>query len=90
MNNHQMTPEQIAMLKELFGKTLNGGKTFDEICKELIDNNKQLQADSLRTSYIFSFCIMGVEPAVAKAASGNWYVNTADAMRVVIKEKLGL
>ena len=88
---NQMTPEQIAMLKLLFSKSLNGGgKTFDEICQQLIAENKQLQADSLRTAYIFSFCVMGTEPNVAKSTNGNWYVNTSDAMRVIIKEKLGL
>lgn len=87
---NKLTPEQIIALKELFGKTLNGGKTFNEICEELVANNQQQQADSLRTQYIFVYCVTGNQPTCNLAKSGNWWINTADAMRIVIAEKLGM
>ena len=88
MNN--LTPEQIVALKELFGKTLSGGKSFNEICEELVVKNNQQQADSLRTQYIFVFVMTGHEPVCNLSKSGNWWINTTDAMRAVIAEKLGM
>jgi hypothetical protein len=86
-----LTQEQIALLKELFGKTMmGGGKSFNEICDELVANNNQQQADSLRTQYIFVFVVTGREPVCNLAKSGNWWINTTDAMRAVIGEKLGM
>lgn len=88
--NNKLTSEQMAALKELFGKTLSGGKSFSGICDELVANNNQQQADTLRTQYIFVYVVTGHEPVCNLAKSGNWWINTTDAMRLVIGEKLGM